>query len=72
VSHYIFQKAPPPPRAEYRIVVLKVGHEAEAEKAINALAKDGYEVSLSTAPAVAKGGNPDEPVIHIVLKRMVK
>lgn len=72
VSHFIFQKAPPPPRAEYKIVVLKVGHEADAEKAINALAKEGYEVTLSTAPAQPKGGNPDEPVIHIVLKRMVK
>jgi len=70
VSQFIFQKAPPPPRAEYRIVVLRVGHEAEAEKAINALAKEGYEVAFTTAPA--KGGPADDGVSHLILKRLVK
>lgn len=68
-AQFIFQKAPPPPRAEYRIVVLTVGQEAEAEKTINALSKEGYEVAFTTNPAAVAGQNP---VIHLVLKRMVK
>lgn len=75
VRVYVFQKLPPPPRAEYRIVVLRVGKEAEAEKALNQLAKDGFEVAFTTNPATkptATGGAPNDPVIHFVLKRMVK
>jgi len=53
-------------------VVLKVGQEGEAEKMINALAKDGYEVAFTTAPTTPKGGGPEDPVIHLVLKRLVK
>jgi uncharacterized protein (TIGR03067 family) len=66
VRQYVFQKAPPPPRAEYRIVVLTVGQEGDAEKQINALAKDGFEVAFTSNPTSGK-----DPVIHLVLKRMV-
>ena len=53
------------------IVVLNVGQEADAEKMLNTLAKDGFEVAFTTAPA--KGiGLGDTPVIHLVLKRMVR
>lgn len=74
VRVYVFQKQPPPPRAEYRIVVLHVGKGAEAEKAINQLAKDGFEVAFTTNPATLQGllGVPQDPVIHLVMKRMVK
>lgn len=67
VSVYVFQKAPPPPRTEYRIVVLRVGKEAEAEAAINRLARDGFEVAHTTTPT-----SPPESVIHFVLKRTVR
>ena len=67
VSHFVFQKAPPPPRTEYKIVVLKGGKEQETEKELNALAKDGYEVMSTHATPT-----PGDPTIHFVLKRTVK
>lgn len=63
---YVFQKTPPPPRFEYKIVALKVGSEADAEKRLNELAKQGYDLSHSTSPA------GQEPVIHLILKRTVR
>jgi uncharacterized protein (TIGR03067 family) len=67
ISHFVFQKAPPPPRLEYKIVVLKGGKEQDAEKELNALAKDGYEVMSTHATPT-----PGDPTIHFVLKRTVK
>lgn len=64
VTAYVFQKAPPPPRPEYRIVALRPGKEADAEKAINQLAKDGFEVALTTTPTA-------DSVVYFVLKRVV-
>lgn len=67
VTVFVFQKAPPPPRAEYRIVAMRLGREAETEKAINALAKEGFEVAFTATP-----DSPNDPVVHFVLKRLVK
>jgi uncharacterized protein (TIGR03067 family) len=64
---YVFQKVPPPPRTEYKIVTLKAGKEDEAEKRLNELARDGFEISHSTTPG--RGG--DDQVIHLILKRTV-
>ena len=69
VTQYIFQKLPPPLHAEYRIVPMIIGREADAEKKINALAKDGFEVTSTTTAAKMNDGSM---VLHIVLKRMVK
>ena len=69
VTQYIFQKLPPPLHAEYRIVPMTIGREADAEKKINALAKDGFEVTSTTTAAKMNDGSM---VLHIVLKRMVK
>jgi uncharacterized protein (TIGR03067 family) len=64
---YVFQKVPPPPRTEYKIVTLKPGKEDEAEKRLNELARDGFEISHSTTPG--RGG--DDQVTHLILKRTV-
>lgn len=69
VTQYIFQKAPPPLHAEYRIVVMTLGREADAEKKINVLAKEGFEIASTTAPAKLGDGST---VLHVMMKRMVK
>ena len=70
VTLYYFKKAPPPPRTEFRIVAMTAGKEAEAEKELNRLAKEGYELVTTTNPAA--GAPPKSPPpVHIVLKRPV-
>lgn len=68
---YYFQKAPPPPRTEFRIVALAVGKEAEAEKELNALAKEGYELVTTTSPT-AVNDKAAVTTVHFILKRTVK
>jgi hypothetical protein len=70
VTVYYFQKAPPPPKTEFRIVAMTVGKEADAEKELNQLAKEGYElVSTSSAAPDAKSS---PTTVHFVLKRVSK
>jgi uncharacterized protein (TIGR03067 family) len=71
VTVYYFQKAPPPPKVEFRIVVMTVGKEADAEKELNQLAKDGYEL-VSTGAPLAADGKSSPTTIHFVLKRVSK
>ena len=71
VTVYYFQKAPPPPRTEFRIVAMAVGKEDAAEKELNALAKDGYELVTTTSPA-APDAKASVTTIHFILKRTVK
>jgi uncharacterized protein (TIGR03067 family) len=65
-STFVFQKVPPPPRPEYKIIVLRGGKEQEVEKELNTLAKDGFEVMSTHATQT-----PGDPTIHFILKRMV-
>ena len=67
VTVYYFQKSP---RTEYRIVALKVGKEEDAEKELNQLAKDGFEVVSTSSIGVSGATAPT--TTHIVLKRTVK
>jgi uncharacterized protein (TIGR03067 family) len=71
VTVYYFQKAPPPPKTEFRIVAMTVGKEEEAEKELNKLAAAGYELVTTTNPTAA---DPKASVttVHFVLKRTVK
>jgi hypothetical protein len=71
VTVYYFQKAPPPPRTEYRIVTLTIGKEEAVEKELNKLAEDGFELVSTTQPTAA---DPKSSVttVHLVLKRTVK
>jgi hypothetical protein len=70
VTLYYFQKAPPPPRTEYRIVALSVGKEAEAEKELNKLLNDGYELVNTTNP-LAPDPKSSVTTVHFILKRTV-
>lgn len=70
VTVYYFQKAPPPPRTEFRIVAMAVGKEAEAEKELNKLASEGFELMSTTAAAPDAKSAPT--TVHFVLKRIVK
>jgi uncharacterized protein (TIGR03067 family) len=71
VTVYYFQKAPPPPRTEFRIVAMTVGKEEAAEKELNKLAQDGFEL-VSTTQAVAVDAKSSVTTIHFLLKRTVK
>jgi len=71
VTVYYFQKAPPPPRTEFRIVAMTVGKEEEAEKELNKLAQDGFEL-VSTTQAVAVDAKSSVTTVHFLLKRTVK
>jgi uncharacterized protein (TIGR03067 family) len=71
VTVYYFHKAPPPPKAEYRIVAMTVGKEEEAEKELNKLAAAGFELVNTTNPAAADGKSAPTTV-HFILKRTVK
>ena len=68
---YYFQKAPPPPKTEFRIVAMTVGKEEEAEKELNKLAAAGYELVTTTTPA-AVNDKASPTTVHFVLKRTVK
>ena len=68
---YYFQKAPPPPRIEYRIIAMTAGKEAAAEKELNKLVKEGYELVSTTNP-IAPNATSSVTTIHFILKRTVK
>jgi hypothetical protein len=68
VTVYYFQKAPPAPKTEFRIVAMTVGKEADAEKELNKLAQDGYELVSTTTPA-APDARSAPTTVHFVLKR---
>lgn len=71
VTVYYFQKAPAPPRFEYRIVAMRVGGEEEAEKELNRLTKEGYELVNTTSP-IANNDKASVTTVHFILKRVVK
>jgi uncharacterized protein (TIGR03067 family) len=71
VTVYYFQKAPLPPRTEFRIVAMTVGKEEAAEKELNKLAQDGFEL-VSTTQAVAVDAKSSVTTVHFLLKRTVK
>ena len=71
VTVYYFQKAPPPPKVEYKIVAMSVGKEADAEKELNKLAGDGYELITTTQPT-APDAKASVTTIHFVLKRTTR
>jgi uncharacterized protein (TIGR03067 family) len=71
VTVYYFQKAPPPPKAEYRILAMTVGKEEAAEKELNRLAQEGFELVNTTNPA-ATSDRAAPTTIHFILKRTVK
>jgi uncharacterized protein (TIGR03067 family) len=68
---YVFQKAPPPPKVEFRIIAMTAGKEVEAEKELNKLASEGYELVSTTNPLAADGKSAPTTV-HFVLKRTTK
>ncbi|MDY3551232.1 DUF4177 domain-containing protein [Gemmata sp. JC717] len=70
VTVYYFRKVPAP-RTEFRIVAMTVGKEGDAEKELNRLAKDGFELVSTTTPAAADAKSAPTTV-HFVLKRVVK
>jgi hypothetical protein len=71
VTVYYFKKAPPPPKTEFRIVAMAVGKEADAEKELNRLAEDGFELVTTTNPAAADP-KAAPTTVHFVLKRIGK
>jgi hypothetical protein len=72
VTVYYFQKAPPPPKTEVRILVLTVGKEEATEKELNKLLQDGFELVSTTAIAPADSKAPVATTVHFVLKRTPK
>lgn len=71
VTVYYFQKAPPPPKVEFKVVALTAGKEADVEKELNKLAGEGYELVSTTNP-IATDGKAAPTIIHFVLKRTTK
>lgn len=71
VKVYYFQKAPPPPLTEFRIVAMTVGREDTAEKELNKLAQDGFEL-VTTTQGVAPDSKSAVTTIHFIFKRTVK
>ena len=71
VTVYYFQKAPPPPKVEFRIVAMTVGKEADAEKELNKLANEGFELVTTTNPA-ATDSKSSVTTVHFILKRTIK
>ena len=71
VTVYYFQKAHPAPKVEYKIVAMTVGKEADAEKELNKLATEGFELVNTTNPA-ATDGKASPTTVHFILKRTVK
>lgn len=71
VTVYYFQKAPPPPKHEFRIVAMSVGKEADAEKELNKLAAEGFEL-VSTSGPLAPNPQASATTVHFVLKRVSK
>ena len=71
VTVYYFLKVPPPPRTEFRIVAMTAGKEEAAEKELNKLAQEGYELVSTTSP-IAPDPKASPTTVHFVLKRTVK
>jgi uncharacterized protein (TIGR03067 family) len=71
VTLYYFQKSPPPPRTEFRIVAMTVGKEAETEKELNKLSQEGFDIVSTTTPT-APDAKSSVTTVHFVLKRTVK
>lgn len=71
VTVYYFQKAPPPPKVEVKIVAMTAGKEADAEKELNKLLSEGYELTTTTNP-IATDAKAAPTIIHFVLKRTAK
>jgi hypothetical protein len=71
VTLYYFKKTPPPPRDDYRIVAMTVGKEAEAEKELNRLAKEGYQLVNATHPS-ASDPKLSVTTVHFVLKKTIR
>jgi hypothetical protein len=71
VTVYYFQKAPPPPKVEFKVVALTAGKEADVEKELNKLTGEGYELVSTTNP-IATDGKAAPTIIHFVLKRTTK
>lgn len=71
VTVYYFQKAPPPPKVEFKVVAMTAGKEADAEKELNRLAAEGYELVNTTNP-IATDAKAAPTIIHFVLKRVSK
>jgi uncharacterized protein (TIGR03067 family) len=71
VTVYYFQKAPPPPKVEFKVVAMTAGSAADAEKELNKLAAEGYELVSTTNP-VAMNDKAAPTHIHFVLKRTTK
>jgi hypothetical protein len=71
VTVYYFQKSPPPPRTEFRIVAMTAGKEEAAEKELNKLAQEGFEFVSTTQP-VAADAKSSVTTVHFLLKRTVK
>lgn len=72
VTVYFFQKAPPPPKTEYRIVAMSLSQGTEvAEKELNKLAQEGFELLTTTQP-VATDAKASPTTIHFVLRRTGK
>lgn len=71
VTVYYFQKAPPPPKVEFKIVAMTIGTEADVEKELNKLAAEGYELVNTTSP-IASSDKASVTTVHFVLKRVTK
>jgi hypothetical protein len=71
VTVYYFQKVPAPPKPEFRIVAMTVGKEADAEKELNKLSQEGFELVSTTTPT-APDAKSSPTTIHFVLKRTAK
>lgn len=71
VTVYYFQKSPPPPHSEFRIIAMQVGDEKETEKELNKLSQEGFELVSTTQPSVTDGKSK-APMIYFVLTRTVK
>jgi hypothetical protein len=71
VTIYYLQKVPPPPKTEFRIVALTAGKEEAAEKELNKLSQEGYQLVSTTNP-IATDPKGTVTTIHFVLKRTVK
>jgi len=71
VTVYYFQKAPPPPKVEFKVVALTAGKDADVEKELNKLAGEGFELVSTTNP-IATDGKAAPTIIHFVLKRTTK
>jgi uncharacterized protein (TIGR03067 family) len=71
VTVFYFKKAPPPARDEYRIVAMTVGKEADAEKELNRLAAEGFQVVNTTNPSAADSKS-SVTTVHFLLTRTAK